>query len=87
MQSCEVKAIGRLCPCGGVMDAPSHSHTACVMLALREDLSEVVRQQEKLCVEAWSALGPSPPAAACSEPIQGRLTTPAQLVEAVEDVW
>ena len=57
------------------------------MTALREDLSEVVRQQEKLCIESWAALGPSPPAAACSELIQGKLTSPAQLVEAMEDVW
>ena len=57
------------------------------MTPLREDLSEVVRQQEKLCIESWAALGPSPPAAACSELIQGKLTSPAQLVEAMEDVW
>lgn len=42
--------------------------------------------QEKLCVEAWAALGPIPPAASCATVVSG-LATPAQLVEAMEDAW
>ena len=53
----------------------------------REDLLEVVKQQEKLCVDGWAALGLAPSPGACSEPIQGKLVTPAWLIEAIEDVW
>ena len=50
-------------------------------------MADVVKQQEKLCVDCWAALGTSPSPATCSQSIQGKLVTPAQIVEAMEDVW
>ena len=53
----------------------------------RVEMTDLVRQQEKLCVESWAALGPNPSAAACAQPIPGGLVSPAQLIEAMEDIW
>jgi len=58
----------------------------CVPIS-REELADVVKQQEKLCVDCWGALGSAPSPLACAQAIQGKLVTPAQLVEAMEDVW
>ena len=56
-------------------------------LICRGEMTDLVRQQEKLCVESWAALGPNPSASTCAQPIPGRLASPAQLIEAMEDVW
>lgn len=65
---------------------PLHILTALTPGACREELAEVVRLQERGCLEMWAALGAAPEAVACAAPVGGTLT-PAQMVEAAEDVW
>ncbi len=50
-------------------------------------MAEVVRAQEKLCVQAWEALGSTASASACGQTQLTTACTPAQMVEAVEDAW
>lgn len=49
-------------------------------------MEDVVKAQEKMCVESWAALGNSPTMLqSCS--IGFGCVSPAQVVEAMEDCW
>ncbi|GAX72924.1 hypothetical protein CEUSTIGMA_g379.t1 [Chlamydomonas eustigma] len=51
-----------------------------------ERMTEVVNQQERLCVESWDALG-SATSTAHAGAMLGACVSPAQMIEAMEDVW
>eukprot|EP00955_Chlamydomonas_euryale_P117458 366474-Chlamydomonas_euryale.AAC.25 len=82
-------------------DAGEEEHLSCALLAgtaksahtvlerlngIMEELAGVVRQQERLCLDALAALGPAPDVHVVAAPA-GSTLSPAQMVEAVEDSW
>jgi hypothetical protein len=53
---------------------------------VRERMRDIVKQQERLSVESWDAIGYSM-SAAQSGSMHGVSASPSQMIEAMEDVW
>ena len=75
------------CPGGEGKHAEEEEETSPVQhpLTCRADMEEVVRSQEKLCVDAWAMVGTCTAQSACGH--LGNATTVAQVVESIEDAW